>query len=96
MTFKNIPITIGFAVITASQLGLGICLVIFAARKGGAAEPLHQENDPHLHCVAQQLPPIPLEAYRLCVFYRHRTLEVAYTSISLFYGNGNHLKSLPE
>lgn len=44
VTLKNIPITIGFAVITASQLGLGICLVVFAAREGGATEPLHQEN----------------------------------------------------
>ena len=96
MTFKNIPITIGFAVITASQLGLGICLVVFATRLGGATELLHQENSSHLDCVAQQLPPIPLEAFRLCVHVRHRTLEMAYTSISLFYGNRNHLRPNPH
>jgi hypothetical protein len=38
------------------------------------------------HCSAQTMPPIPLDAYRLCVFVRHRKLEVAYTSISLIYG----------
>lgn len=36
--------------------------------------------------VAQTLPPIPLDAYNLCAFVRHRALEVAYTSISLLYG----------
>jgi len=34
---------------------------------------------------ALHLPPIPLDAYHLCVFFRRRTLEVAYTSISLHY-----------
>ena len=34
----------------------------------------------------QPLPPIPYDAYHLCIFVRHRTIEVAYTSISLFYG----------
>jgi len=65
---KNIPVVIGFAAITASQLVLGICLVDFAVRSG-----------------AQTPPPIPLDAYRLCVFVRHRKIEVAYTSISLLY-----------
>jgi len=68
VTVKNIPIAVSFAVITASQLVLGMWLVVLAARKG-----------------AQPLPPIPFDAYRLCVFVRHRNLEVAYTSISLFY-----------
>ncbi|KAF9790730.1 hypothetical protein BJ322DRAFT_409972 [Thelephora terrestris] len=68
VTKKNIPIAIGFAIITLSQLVLGIVLVVFAARAG-----------------AQPLPPIPLDAYRLCLFVRHRTLEVVYTGISLLY-----------
>jgi len=34
---------------------------------------------------SQPLPPIPYDAYHLCIFVRHRTLEVAYTSISLFF-----------
>lgn len=35
---------------------------------------------------AQVLPPIHLTAYQLCVFTRHRKVEIAYTAISLFYG----------
>ncbi|KAF9790731.1 hypothetical protein BJ322DRAFT_1104380 [Thelephora terrestris] len=68
VTKKNTPIAIGFAIITLSQLVLGIVVVVFAA-KGGV----------------QPLPPIPLDAYRLCLFVRHRTLEVVYTGISLLY-----------
>ncbi|KAF9789838.1 hypothetical protein BJ322DRAFT_561740 [Thelephora terrestris] len=34
---------------------------------------------------AQKFPPIPLGAYNLCVFSPHRTLEIVYTSVSLFY-----------
>ena len=43
---------------------------------------------PHCNCpgVAQVLPSIPLDAYRLCTFVRHRTLEVVYTSISVLFG----------
>ncbi|KAF9789637.1 hypothetical protein BJ322DRAFT_1178256 [Thelephora terrestris] len=33
----------------------------------------------------QPLPQIPLDAYHLCVFNRHRNIEVAYTSLSLVY-----------
>ena len=36
--------------------------------------------------VAQVLPPIPLDAYRLCTFVQHRTLEIVCTSISLLFG----------
>lgn len=39
MTGKNIPTAIGFAVITLSQLVLGMFLIIFAARDGGKANP---------------------------------------------------------
>ena len=35
MTMKNIPITIGFAVITASQFALGTCMIVLAAEMGG-------------------------------------------------------------
>ncbi|KAF9644192.1 hypothetical protein BDM02DRAFT_3190826 [Thelephora ganbajun] len=68
VTRKSIPIATGFAVITASQLALGLYLVTFAAKRKG-----------------QALPPIPFDAYRLCIFIRHRTLEIAYTSVSLLY-----------
>ena len=32
MTMKNVPIAVGFAIIIASQLALGICLITFAAK----------------------------------------------------------------
>lgn len=68
-TMKNIPITIGFAVITVAQCVFGICMTILTARKG--AEP--------------QLP-IPLDSYHVCEFAQpKRRMEVAYTSLSLFF-----------
>ena len=39
VTMKNIPIALGFASITASQLALGVTMTILSARKGG--EPRH-------------------------------------------------------
>ena len=36
---------------------------------------------------AQEFPPIHFTAYQLCVFTRHRKVEIAYTAISLFYGS---------
>ena len=44
VTRKNIPIAIGFAVITACQLALGICLVTLTAKKGGNTKPLTRKN----------------------------------------------------
>ena len=37
MTMRNIPIALGFASITLSQLVLGIYMIIIAARRGGEA-----------------------------------------------------------
>ena len=37
-------------------------------------------------CIAQAIPRIPFDAYHLCIFVRHRTLELVFTSISLVYG----------
>ncbi|KAF9644220.1 hypothetical protein BDM02DRAFT_3122279 [Thelephora ganbajun] len=34
---------------------------------------------------AQHILPIPLDAYRLCIFVRHRPLEIGFTTISLLY-----------
>ncbi|KAF9789638.1 hypothetical protein BJ322DRAFT_1043321 [Thelephora terrestris] len=34
---------------------------------------------------ARTLPPIPLDAYHLCVFVLHRSVEVIYASLSLFF-----------
>ena len=36
------------------------------------------------------MPDIPLEPFRLCVFGRHRAVEIGYTSISLFFGKPTH------
>jgi hypothetical protein len=92
---KNIPIVIGFGIITVSQLAFGIFWTILVARGGGKisffkyASRLHPNTNP-LRCdrahVAGTYPQIPFDAYRICVFLRHRTLEIAYTSISLVYG----------
>lgn len=40
---KNVPIAIGFSVITASQFVLGIWMTIIAAKKGGEAKLFHQK-----------------------------------------------------
>lgn len=37
-------------------------------------------------CAAEPLPIIPDDAYHACIFVRHRTLEIAFTAISLLYG----------
>jgi len=37
-------------------------------------------------CVGQPLPPIPLDPSLLCLPFRHKPLEVAYMTLSLFYG----------
>lgn len=68
VTMKNLPITLGFVVITVCQFALGACAVVLAAMKG-----------------AEELPAIPLEAFHVCVFVQHRTLEIAYAGISLLY-----------
>ena len=36
--------------------------------------------------VAVVIPPIPFDSFRVCVFSRHRKTEVAYTGISVAYG----------
>ena len=35
MTMKNIPIALGFASVTVTQLAFGICAIVLAARRGG-------------------------------------------------------------
>ena len=95
MSKKNVVITTGFALVTTTQLALGICLLAVVAKGGGKVLLLCQENRPDSErlpadfyhvCAAQVPPPIPFQAFRMCGFVRHRNLEVAYTAISLFYG----------
>ena len=45
----------------------------------------------YFNTLAQQAPPIPLDAYRICIFSRHRPLEVVFTTISLVYGTKSPL-----
>lgn len=47
MTMKNIPIVIGFGIITSSQLVIGVIWTIIAIREGGEANPLGYRNRPH-------------------------------------------------
>ena len=48
VTLRNTPITIGFAIITASQFALGIWATALSAREGGIVKLLHCGIDPHL------------------------------------------------
>ena len=49
---------------------------------------IHNVNPFRRDCVpvAAKIPLIPLDAFHVCVFHRHRPLEIAYTGISLVYG----------
>lgn len=68
VTGKSIRTAIGFATISASQLGLGIYIISVTGREGGLTPPA-----------------IPFDAYRLCLFARHRSAEIATITLSLFY-----------
>ena len=86
MAMKNIYIAVGFGVITTTQFVLGIYLIALARKEGGEGGLLHRKYSSLRVPVAQPVPQIPLDAYHLCVFFRHRNLELAYTSISILYG----------
>ena len=93
---KNIPITIGFAVITVAQCVFGVCMTVLTAREGGKIRSLDMRT--HFHSerrstrrdfayAAQPQLPIPLDAYHVCEFAQPmKHMEVAYTSLSLFFG----------
>ena len=95
MTAGNIPIAIVFTMIILSQFVLGTYTLILTAMEGGKANLSDQKNHSHSRdpplcrgCsrVAQSFPPIPLDAYHMCVFTPHRARNLSYTSISLLYG----------
>ena len=87
MASKSIPVTIAFATITIAQLALGMRIVVVAAWEGGElCRWFRKFAFFHSGRAAQAFPPLPFDAYHLCVFVRHRPLEIAYTSISLCYG----------
>ena len=95
MTIKNVPITVGFAVITVSQLAMGSYIVSLTAERGGEAKVMHRKSHFTHHTyhffynyarIAQELLPIPLDAFRVCFHVGHGHVEVGSTAISLFYG----------
>ena len=47
MSLKNLPIVIGFAVITSVQFAVGMYMMSLTAREGGEAELLYQESCSH-------------------------------------------------
>lgn len=68
-TMKNVPITIGFAVITAAQCVFGICITILTAGEG----------------VQPQLPILLDSYHICEFSQPKRYMEIAYTSLSLFF-----------
>ena len=95
MTLKNVPITIGFVVITTSQFVFGLYSLVQIIRGGGKVKTLSWKGSFSLGvrlpcrdcaCAAQQFPPIPLDPFHICLFAPIRTLHIAYTGVSLFYG----------
>ena len=89
---RNIPITTGFVVLTVVQFALSTWGTVLAINDGGTTKISHQEHHSHpgASCdrarVAQKIPLIPFEAYRLCLFVQRKTLEIASISVSLVYG----------
>lgn len=88
---RNTFISIGFTIITLSQLVLGIWMTALAMKNGGESRLTCETNRPQsvrptCTAAARSLPNVPLSAYDLCVFVQNRDLTVAYTCISLVYG----------
>ena len=92
MSMKSIPITIMFAAITLSQLSVEIVLISIQATEGGKPEVLpgcaiiDRVLHPTRASEAQKLPPIPVDAFHLCSYHRHRRMELAFNTLSLLYG----------
>lgn len=42
MTGENVPISTGFAIITVSQLAVGIIFMVFAVKRGGDVNSVYQ------------------------------------------------------
>jgi len=87
---KSRPIAAALALITTSQLALGIYRIYLAATHAGGH---WMFNGPvafliqYINAtVAQTVPSIPFDGFKICIFSRHRKMEIAYTGISLAYG----------
>jgi hypothetical protein len=55
VTMKNIPITVGFSIVTVCQLVIGVCAVVFAAKGGGEAKFFHRKNHSHPRCPSRSM-----------------------------------------
>lgn len=87
------PVTLGFVSIIVSQLALGIWMITLAIERGGMVKFSASQKLFLIRgacsvrcCTVQPLPPLPFDAYHLCIFVRDQTLDLAYASTSLFYG----------
>ena len=96
----NVLIAIGFGIITISQVGVGVWLITAAVGSGGKAILSRRWNHSPSEfsfygfaCVVQSFPPIPLDAYRLCVFVQHKGIEISFTGLSLGFGVWNFIGS---
>jgi hypothetical protein len=90
VTGKSRLIAAALATVTASQLALGIYLTFLMATHPGGPWALGGSLAFPFQLIALTagvaVPPIPFDSFRQCVFSRHRRAEVAYTVISLAYG----------
>lgn len=95
MTMASIPVTVGFAIIATSQLGLGMWAVVLAALQGGTPALCVGLVTPersvymsycNVACIASYSPLVPLDTYRICSLVEHKGLLLACISVALFYG----------
>jgi hypothetical protein len=90
---RSIHVTLWFASIAVSQLALGIWMITLAVERGGMVKCSTSQKLFLIRSAysvrgytVQPLPPLPFDAYHLCIFVRDQTLDLAYASTSLFYG----------
>lgn len=94
MTLKNVVITVGFAVVTASQFALGMWITVLIAQKEGKFWLLDRRIASlcTLICIrtyaVERFSPMTSDAYGLCIFAfdEARIPTIAFTSITLLYG----------
>lgn len=52
VTIRNLPITIGFAAITTSQVVVGIWMTVLGSERSGVIPILNQNDHPHSECLS--------------------------------------------
>ena len=96
MTFGNIPITAGLAVMTATEFALGILQIVYAGKRGGDAHPFRFEESfssrprplvlLHYDRLAVTFPQVSPNANHLCAFTPDRGILIGSVGLSLLYG----------